>query len=272
MPELPEVETVRRGLEKILSENPVVENVVLRRPDLREPIPESLPQVLRNQEIVSIRRRAKYLLFETPDHTIINHLGMTGTWRIAPPGSEATHDHVYFNLRGGVRLAFNDPRRFGILDLATREKVTENKWLKHLGVEPLDAEFTAESMLAKAKGRSVPVKNFIMDQKVVVGVGNIYSSEALYLAGVKPQRQACRIQLSEWKSIVKNVQKVLSRSIERGGTTLNDYRQVEGHAGNFQNHLKVYGRTGEPCRKCREPVKMKVLGGRSTYWCSKCQK
>jgi formamidopyrimidine-DNA glycosylase len=272
MPELPEVETVRRGLEKIFATNNVIESVELRRPNLRETIPANLPTLLREKKVVSVRRRAKYLLLDTETETVISHLGMSGTWRVAPPGQEALHDHVYLNLKNGPRLAFNDPRRFGILDVAPKGQVFDNKWLKHLGLEPFDDAFTAEFMQRAARGRSAPVKNFIMDQKIVVGVGNIYAVEALFLAGIRPQRQAHRVQLTEWATLIKHIRAILLRSIEKGGTTLSDHRQVEGGSGAFQNQLRVYGRQGEPCRKCKKPVKMKTLAGRSTFWCAHCQK
>jgi formamidopyrimidine-DNA glycosylase len=272
MPELPEVETVRRGLERIFAVNNVIEKVELKRPDLREPIPTNLPALVAKQPILAVRRRAKYLLLDTPERTLISHLGMSGTWRVASVGEEELHDHVYLTLADGTRLAFNDPRRFGILDIATRADVFKNKWLKNLGLEPFDAEFTPVHMQKRARRRAVAVKNFIMDQKIVVGVGNIYASEALFMAGVKPARAARLVKTEEWTKIVKAVKKILQNAIDKGGTTLRDHRMVDGETGEFQTRLKVYDREGEPCTKCRTTVKMKVLGQRSTYWCPTCQK
>ncbi|MCB0341130.1 MAG: bifunctional DNA-formamidopyrimidine glycosylase/DNA-(apurinic or apyrimidinic site) lyase [Pseudobdellovibrionaceae bacterium] len=272
MPELPEVETVRSGLEQIIGRQAHIQKVEVRRFDLRFPVPPKLAGSLKGLPITAIKRRAKYLLFETPDGVFLNHLGMTGTWREAPVGDERRHDHIYIYLQSGLRLAFNDPRRFGYVDWLPHNKVVSSRWLGHLGPEPLDAKaFSGTYLKNKSMGRTGAVKNFIMDQAVVVGVGNIYASEALYRAGVRPAVAAGKVSKSRYDSLAKAITHVLKNAIKCGGTTLRDFRQAGGSEGYFQNKLAVYGRQGEPCQQCKTPIRKTTQSGRSSYWCPQCQ-
>lgn len=271
MPELPEVETVRAGLEKLLSDRPFVQKVKLMRADIRFPIPRELPKRLQGQKIQSVRRRAKYILFDTEKGAMLSHLGMTGSWRLAKLGDEDKHDHCYIELNDGRRLAFRDPRRFGILDWIEPGKEADHPRLKGLGVEPLSDAFNEEFLFEVSRKRRTPVKSLIMDQRIVVGIGNIYASETLFRAGVRPTKQAGRVTRAECAKIVKAAQEVLREAIAVGGSSIRDYRQTNGDEGGFQDHHFVYDRDGLPCRVCGCAIKSRVIGGRSTYWCTKCQ-
>ena len=271
MPELPEVETIRQGL----AENLVgaqIQSVKLRRRDLRAPIPRQLGRAIVGQQVDKIRRRAKYLLFDIGEHTLISHLGMTGSWTFNESNAYRAHDHVSFCLTDGRELVFNDPRRFGLLTIVPRGRENKCSWLSHLGVEPLAADFTAEKLRMLSSGRAIPVKNFLMDQKAIVGIGNIYASEILYRARVRPLRRVDRISIEMWREIVASAQEVLRAAIAGGGTTLRDYRSVNGQSGRFKNRLQVYGRAKLPCPTCSTAIRARVLAGRSTYWCQVCQK
>lgn len=271
MPELPEIETVRKGLENILKNQPVIKRVILKRADIRFPIPPTLPKRLANQPITSVRRRAKYLLIETPKVILLSHLGMTGSWRIAT--DEDKHDHCYIELADGRKLAFCDPRRFGLLDLVEIGGEEKHPRLKELGPEPLDTKtFTTAYLFQTSRKRKVATKVFIMNQNIVVGVGNIYASEALFRAGIRPTRQASQLTQEECGRLVKVIREVLVESIKAGGSTISDYRQAGGEEGGFQLTFQVYDRASEPCLKCKKPLRSKIVGGRSTYWCSHCQK
>lgn len=272
MPELPEVETVRHGLQDLLGPSAVIRAVRLMRADIRFPIPKEIPNKLAGQKITGIRRRAKYLLIDTMAGSLLCHLGMTGTWRLAVPGEEDKHDHCYLELNDGRRLAFRDPRRFGMLDWIERGAEERHPRLRELGVEPLDENaWSVESFFALSRKRQVAVKTFIMNQKILVGVGNIYASEALFRAGIRPTTLAGRLTLAECRRLVPAIREVLRESIAAGGSTISDFKSAGGSAGYFQNNFRVYDRAGEPCPQCRSPIKTKVLGGRSTFWCSTCQ-
>ena len=280
MPELPEVETVRVGLEKILLDLPIIKKVRLMRKDIRFVIPKELPKLLEGQKVTSVRRRAKYLLIETERVILLSHLGMTGSWRLVVEndekyGADGTdkHDHCYIEFENGQRLAFRDPRRFGILDMIKPGHEATHPRLKGLGVEPLDRElWTPEYLHQASRKRKVPVKVFIMDQKIVVGIGNIYASEALFYAKVRPQKLAGRLSHHECVHIVESSRAVLERAIVAGGSSIRDYRNAGGESGSAQTLHQVYDRGGEPCFTCGRPIRSKVMGGRSTYWCSHCQK
>lgn len=275
MPELPEVETVRSGLEKQLSEHPTITSVKLMRGDIRFEIPPELPVRLKGQRILGVRRRAKYLLIDTPKAILLSHLGMTGSWRFtdAKVSDADKHDHCYIELSDGRRLAFRDPRRFGMLDLVEPGREEEHPRLKSLGPEPLDSEhFNAGYLFKKSRKRHVAVKAFIMDQKIVVGVGNIYASEALFRARVRPQRLAGRLSQLDCERLVAAIHTVLSEAIVAGGSSIRDYRNASGESGAFQSSHQVYERGGDPCRICGATIRSKVIGGRSTYWCPSCQK
>lgn len=272
MPELPEVETVRAGLEKILQNGPVIERVELRRKDIRFQIPLDLPKRLKGQTILSVRRRAKYLLLETPKVILLSHLGMTGSWRIAKTGDENSHDHCVIYLHDGRRLVYRDPRRFGLLDLLELGGEKEHPRLKDLGPEPLDEKaFTAEYLFKMSRSRSVASKVFIMNQNIVVGVGNIYASEAMFAAGIRPHKNAGRLTLRECERLVSEIRKILAQAIEAGGSSIRDFQSAYGIAGGFQKEFRVYDRAGESCPVCKTTLKAKVMGGRSTFWCPNCQ-
>ncbi|MGZ3769594.1 MAG: bifunctional DNA-formamidopyrimidine glycosylase/DNA-(apurinic or apyrimidinic site) lyase [Bdellovibrio sp.] len=270
MPELPEVEVVRRGLEKILKETPVLERVELKRKDLREPIPAKKISTLVGEKIISVERRAKYLILRTAKGSLLSHLGMTGTWRVAGFGEEKNHDHIYLHFSGGLRLAYRDPRRFGCLDFM--QKMEDHPKLKHLGPEPLEEEFNGEALINSLANKTVALKTALMDQKIVVGVGNIYASEALFAAKIKPTLPAQKLSRKKADILVNEIKKILNKSIELGGSSISDFAQANGDSGYFQNTFTVYGRANEPCLSCGHAIKSFNLGGRNTFWCSRCQK
>ena len=272
MPELPEVETVRAGLERLLGSGAVIRAIALQRGDLRAPIPSQLPRRLRGATITGIRRRAKYLLFDTSQGILLSHLGMTGTWRLAPLGDERPHDHCYLHLMDGRRLAFRDPRRFGLLDLIDLGGEANHPRLVDLGPEPLDqAAFTIDHLLACCHGRKQALKPVIMDQQVVVGVGNIYAQEALFRARLRPTRPAGRLTRAEATVLVAHIRTVLAEAITAGGSTISDFRQAGGDGGYFQHNFQVYDRAGQPCAICGTALHGAVVGGRGTTWCRRCQ-
>jgi formamidopyrimidine-DNA glycosylase len=273
MPELPEVENVKLGLEELGIPGQTFRSVELLRENLRTPLSAELTARLPGRTILSIRRRAKFLLFETEDDVIISHLGMTGSWRTAGEAAEAArkHDHVRWVFASGLNLIFNDPRRFGILEIAPRAEVESTTWLKNLAPEPLGDDFTPEYLLGITRGRTAPIKAILMDQRYVVGVGNIYASEVLHRAAVRPGRAAGRVTRAEAHLLVDTIKVVLAEAIAAGGSTIKDYRNSHGDAGSFQERFRVYGRTDLPCVACGTKIRARVVGGRSTYWCSKCQ-
>lgn len=272
MPELPEVETVRKGLEDILKKKPEITKIELMRKDLRDPIPVKKVQSLVGQKVTSVERRAKYLLLKTPAGSLLSHLGMTGTWRLALPGDERLHDHIYLHFSGGLRLAYRDPRRFGVFDFVAHGEEDKHPKLKVLGYEPLSEAFTGEVLWRKFRGKAAAVKVAIMDQKIVVGVGNIYASEALFRAGIRPTTKAVKVSLEKCERLVFAIKEVLLESIAAGGSSISDYEQFSGESGYFQQRFKVYDRKGDKCVVCGTLVCAQTLGGRSTYWCSRCQK
>lgn len=274
MPELPEVEIVRRSLQKIVSLESVIIKVNLFRPNIRFEIPKIISKKLVNQKIISVERRAKYLLFKTPAGYLLSHLGMTGSWRILKLNEAYTpHDHFSLKFKDGRELVFRDPRRFGMIDFVENDEIKTHIRLKNLAPEPLDAgSFTDEYLFSKIKNRKSPIKNFIMDQKFVVGVGNIYASEVLFAAKINPNRKAYRLSKSDCVRLVRMIKDILSSAIERGGSTIRDFVSGDGEYGTFQNNFSVYGRCGQTCRKCGASIKTKMFSGRSTFWCPHCQK
>ena len=269
MPELPEVETTRRGIAAEITGRRVV-GWTIRNAALRWPV--ELPEALRGQTIASVGRRAKYLLLELDTGTLIIHLGMSGNLRIraadVPP---LKHDHLDLLLDDERVLRLNDPRRFG--SVHWQERAAGEHWLlAALGVEPLSAAFTGPYLKAAARGRRVAVKNLLMDGRVVVGVGNIYANEALFLAGIRPSLRAGRLTLASCERLVGRVRDVLRSAIEVGGTTLRDFVDSDGRPGYFQQSLYVYGRQGEPCRLCGTTLTLARLGQRATVFCPKCQR
>ncbi|WP_294614438.1 bifunctional DNA-formamidopyrimidine glycosylase/DNA-(apurinic or apyrimidinic site) lyase [uncultured Gilliamella sp.] len=268
MPELPEVETSRQGILPYLK-GQTIQQIIVRQPKLRWPIVKEITQA-QGQVILDVKRRAKYLLLQLTNNWIVIHLGMSGSLRILLNQQEITkHDHVDLVLSNGVTLRYTDPRRFGCwLWTNSIEDVSQ---LKHLGPEPLSDEFSAEYLLSKTKNRQVPVKSWIMDNHIVVGVGNIYASESLFMAGINPSRKVSSLQLFELKKLVKAIKQVLTKSIEQGGTTLKDFLQSDGKPGYFTQKLQVYGRTGQPCLICQYEIKSQKIGQRNTFYCEVCQ-
>ena len=269
MPELPEVETTVRGLAPVL-EGQVITRVTLRRPDLRRPFPEGLGQRLTGARVTSLGRRAKYGLIDTDrGDTLIFHLGMSGRWRIDPEDI-GKHDHFVIQT-ARHRLALNDPRRFGSLDLVPTAELAMWPPFAALGPEPLGPGFTA-AHLARAFGdRTAPVKALLLDQRVVAGLGNIYVCEALFLSRIAPTRPAGTIARPRLDKLVAAIREVLAAAIEAGGSTLRDYARPDGELGYFAKQWRVYGREGEPC-ECGGRVERRVDSGRSTFWCPACQK
>ena len=270
MPELPEVETTRRGIEPAVTAR-VIDRIVVREPRLRWRIPDELPALAAGQRVQQLRRRAKYLLFDLERGSMILHLGMSGSLRVMPAGTPVLpHDHVDIVLETGQCLRYNDPRRFGSL-LWTEEDPLTHPLLRLLAPEPLSDDFDAAYLARVASGRKVAIKQLLMNSQRVVGVGNIYASEALFHAGIRPQRSAARVRSDEFPRLVKAIRKVLRAAIREGGTTLRDYVNPEGMPGYFRQKLFVYERGGEPCRVCRTPIRQIVQGQRSTYYCPTCQ-
>jgi formamidopyrimidine-DNA glycosylase len=271
MPELPEVETTRCGILPVLK-NQRITKVVVRDARLRWPVPPEFAERLTGQRIRDVHRRAKYLLIELERGTVIWHLGMSGSLRVLQCGAiPQLHDHIDVELGSGRLLRFNDPRRFGCA-LWTGDDPNEHELIAHLGPEPLDDAFDVEYLVGKARKRSVAIKQFIMNAEIVVGVGNIYASEALFRAGIRPRRAAGRVKRDELGKLVVAIKTVLGEAIKVGGTTLRDYVNANGSPGYFRQKLFVYERAGEPCRRCKTTVLQIVQGGRSTYYCPQCQK
>ncbi len=269
MPELPEVETTRRGIEPWITGR-VITGWQLRQPRLRWPV--VLPDSLRGERIVRVVRRAKYLVLETARGAVIVHLGMSGSLRLIQRDNVAgRHDHVDLEFDRGHVLRLTDPRRFGSVHYHAGDWRTH--WLiRDLGVEPLGADFTGEFLHAAAKGRRTAVKHLLMDARVVVGVGNIYANESLFLAGIRPRLAAGRLSRVRSDALVDAVRDVLGRAIQAGGTTLRDFVGGNGAAGHFAVSLNVYGRAGEPCYQCGAPLKGVRTGQRATVYCANCQR
>ncbi|MGH8482110.1 MAG: bifunctional DNA-formamidopyrimidine glycosylase/DNA-(apurinic or apyrimidinic site) lyase [Nevskiaceae bacterium] len=280
MPELPEVETVRRGLAPHVVGR-VIERVIVRDRRLRWPIARGFERKLAGRTIRAVDRRGKYLLLDlggsptdAPDgrDRVILHLGMTGRLSLIAPGRAVQkHDHLDLELSGGLVLRLNDPRRFGAALWWPASHPT-HMLLKHMGPEPFADGFGADYLFGLARGRSAPVKNFLMDGRVVVGVGNIYAVESLFRAGIRPQRAAGRVTRAGYAKLARAVRDVLSDAIAAGGTTFRDFRNSNDQPGYFVQKLNVYDRAGEPCRKCRTPIKRLVIGQRSSYYCPACQR
>lgn len=268
MPELPEVETTRRGIAPHLL-GQQIDKFVIRQAKLRWPVSTELQQ-LQGASIDEVQRRGKYLLLETANGTALMHLGMSGSLRIcAADLSAEKHDHVDLVLNNGTALRLRDPRRFGAVLWAGCGEL--HPLLANLGVEPLTADFTAEYLLERANKRQVSIKEFIMNSHIVVGVGNIYANESLFMAGINPKRAAGQVNLAELQRLVVAIKAVLNRAIEQGGTTLRDFVREDGQTGYFQIELQVYGRGQQPCMKCGTLVQQIRQGQRSTWYCPHCQ-
>jgi formamidopyrimidine-DNA glycosylase len=271
VPELPEVETTRRGIAPHLSGRRVA-SVEIREPRLRWPVPAALARELPGQPVRGVTRRAKFLIIESPVGHLILHLGMSGSLRVVsrdlPPEK---HDHLDVVMDGGCCLRFRDPRRFGAA-LWTTDDPLEHPLLKNLGPEPLEAQFTAEWLYRHSRRRRIAVKSLLMNSRMVAGVGNIYASEALYLAGIHPKRPAGRISLERYQRLVTAVREVLGNAIAAGGTTLRDFVNSDGNPGYFSQKLLVYGREDETCDDCGSHIRCRIIGQRSTYYCPRCQR
>ena len=280
MPELPEVETTRRGIAPYV-ENQQISEVIVRNGRLRVPVPEALADDLVGRYIGNLRRRAKYLLLPLENgqsepggqaRTLLWHLGMSGSLRIAQVGDlPKKHDHLDLVFSNGHILRYHDPRRFGFVDWLAGDEYSDKR-LARLGPEPLSPDFTGQRLYRLSRGKRVAVKPFLMDNQVVVGVGNIYASEALFMAGIDPRREAGRVSLARYQRLAAAAQEVLAAAITQGGTTLRDFVSGQGEPGYFAQRLNVYGRHGEPCRRCGEELKRITLGQRASVYCPLCQR
>ena len=269
MPELPEVETTKRGVAPHVEGKKLI-GMTARRSDLRWPVPDGLGEKISGFLLRSVSRRGKYLLFHFDTGVMLVHLGMSGNLRIVSADTPVMkHDHVDWDF-GHCVMRFNDPRRFG--SVLWSEDPSVHPLLANLGPEPLSDEFSFEYLYAATRGRSVPIKSLIMDSGVVVGVGNIYANEALFLSGVRPGRAAKRLTRKEAQLLVENIKEVLAKAISRGGTTLRDFVGGDGKPGYFAQELYVYGREGELCKRCGKPLKAKKIAQRATVYCPACQR
>lgn len=270
MPELPEVETTCRGIAPFVT-GKVISEVIVREHRMRQPIPPQLPRILTGQSVYAVTRRAKYLLLQMDHGHLLLHLGMSGSLRIidkeTPP---QRHDHVDI-VFDEIALRLRDPRRFGMV-LWMEIPPQQHPLLRKLGPEPLGDDFSGEYLYRKSIRRSVAIKQFIMNSHIVVGVGNIYASEALFRAGIRPTRAAGRISEKRYVRLAEAIRSVLDEAISQGGTTLRDFQQQDGRPGYFAQQLEVYGRQGEPCPACGSPIKAVTIGQRSSFFCTKCQR
>lgn len=288
MPELPEVETVRRGLAPVM-EGRVIARADIRRPDLRWPLPEGMAARLAGKRVLRLRRRSKYILADLDSaETLIVHLGMSGRMLISQPDiprdapgvffhrhpAPEKHDHVVLDMADGTRITFNDARRFGAMDLVATADCDLHRMLAGLGPEPLGNSFSEDYLVGRLKGRAMPVKTALLDQRIVAGLGNIYVCEVLFRAGIAPSRAAGRIAAARVAGLVPIIRTVLEEAIEAGGSSLRDYRQTGGELGYFQHAFRVYGREGAPCTApgCTGIVRRIVQSGRSSFYCPHCQR
>ena len=283
MPELPEVETVRRGLTPAL-EGRILVRVEARRPDLRVPLPEHFAKRLTGRRVMKLDRRAKYLLLHLDDHMVlVIHLGMSGSLRVEGQGLGRfhhergklnAHDHVVFETDQGVSVTYNDPRRFGLMTLVSENGLAQDRLFAGMGPEPLGSDLTPNYLLEAASKRRTPVKSLLLDQHIVAGLGNIYVCEALHRAHIHPERQASTLKKAEVKRLVPAIQDILLAAIEAGGSSLRDFQQTSGELGYFQHQFAVYDRSDQPCPTpaCKGTIARLVQSNRSTYFCPSCQK
>lgn len=283
MPELPEVETVRRGLAPAM-EGAIIARADVNRPDLRWPFPDRMADRLTGQTVLRLRRRSKYILADLGSgETLLIHLGMSGRMTVSgdPLGrfvrdhpATQKHDHVVFHMENGARITFNDPRRFGAMDLLDTATADQHKLLAVLGPEPLGNDFNEQVLLDAFKGRNTPVKSALLDQRIVAGLGNIYVCEVLFRAKLSPRRKAGQISAKRVGALVPIIRQVLNDAIDAGGSSLRDFRQADGELGYFQHSFDVYGREGDPCRTpdCTGTIARIVQSGRSSFYCAQCQR
>ncbi len=283
MPELPEVETVKRGLQPAL-EGHVILRAEVNRPDLRWPFPENMAQRLEDARVISLRRRSKYILADlSTGETLIIHLGMSGRmlidqknaaeFHLNPPLAEK-HDHVVLYTDAPARIAFNDARRFGAMDLAPTDSLEKHWLIEKIGPEPLGNTFDETYLAAQLKRRKTPIKSALLDQRIVAGLGNIYVCEVLHRTGISPKRKASDLSKARAYSLVPIIRQVLTEAIDAGGSSLRDHRQTNGDLGYFQHAFSVYDREGEPCQKegCKGEINRIVQSGRSSFYCPSCQR
>ncbi|RUM53619.1 MAG: DNA-formamidopyrimidine glycosylase [Methylococcus sp.] len=271
MPELPEVETTRRGIEPHILKL-VIKAVVIRQPRLRWPVPDSLKTVLPGQRFTEVGRRGKYLLLRTRTGTLIIHLGMSGSLRLVGDNSQfCKHDHVDIVFAEGLCLRYHDPRRFGCL-LWTPDDPNNHSLIASMGPEPFSDDFNGEYLYKTARNRGSSIKAFLMDSRVVAGIGNIYANEALFLSGIDPRRRAGKISRSRLQALCTAIEGVLENSIRQGGTTLRDFVNESGQPGYFQQTLSIYNKEGQPCPRCRLPIRKCRTNQRSTFYCGHCQR
>lgn len=270
MPELPEVEVVKRGLQKVFSAKPLLQEIQIYRKDLRFPIPKKQLQGFVGAVFLGVERRAKYLVLKTDRGDLLSHLGMSGAWRIEAVRTEKNHDHIRLVLSNGVQLVYNDPRRFGLFEVLDAKNLKRR--FGHLGFEPFDSELTAEVLKKALAATATTVKVALMNQQLIVGVGNIYASEILFRSRVSPLRKSSRVKLAECIEILQQTRAVLDQAIRLGGSSIDSFHDTQGSAGDFQNQHLVYDRKGQPCSVCQTEIRAKTIGGRSTYWCPRCQR
>ncbi|MFT6218007.1 MAG: formamidopyrimidine-DNA glycosylase [Cycloclasticus pugetii] len=271
MPELPEVETTRRGIAPHI-EGKQVSQVIVRQAKLRWPVSPEVSTLLPGLCINHVKRRAKYLLLETDKGTLIIHLGMSGSLRIVQASTTPEkHEHIDIIFSNNTCLRYKDPRRFGSL-LWSTDVIENHKLIQHLGPEPLSDAFNIDDFYPKAQLKKTPIKSFIMDGQVVVGVGNIYASEALFQAGIRPKRAANKVSKKRLINLVFAIKKILAQAIQQGGTTLKDFVNSDGNPGYFQQTLNVYGQKDKPCPRCKAPIKQIIIAQRSTFYCTHCQR
>lgn len=271
MPELPEVETVARNLTDILKPPFQILEWRFFRKDLRFPIPQKKLKQLENSEIQKIGRRAKYLLLETESEVVISHLGMTGSWRVEKQGWEKRkHDHLAFRFNKDQFLVYEDARRFGFVEVCKKSDMA--KRFHGVGVEPLDSDFNESQVTAQFKKLNAPIKNALMNQKLVVGIGNIYASEILFKAKVSPLKKCSKITHESYQKIWFFSREILNEAIAHGGSTVENYKNSFGESGDFQNRHQVYGHAGQKCPICATLIKSKIIAGRNTFWCCTCQR
>ena len=274
MPELPEVETVVRGIRPFV-ENKTINDIIVRNPNLRYKMPDGFSNTIVGAKINNVSRRAKYILLEADnDQVIVVHLGMSGSLIAYTEQQDAykKHDHVVFIMEGQEYLIYNDPRRFGLVVSIAKDELEQHKFFKHLGPEPLTNRFNAEYLCEALANKKAPIKTALMDNMIVVGVGNIYASESLFRSGIKPTRAANSVSETELERLTYAIREVLQEVIDSGGSTLRDYVNSSGDSGYFQHHFAVYGRENETCERCGATVKRIKQAGRSTFFCDSCQK
>ena len=289
MPELPEVETVKRGLEPVLKGRKIM-RVETRRDDLRFPFPPGFATRLSGAKVEQLSRRAKYILVDLDNgFSLLVHLGMTGRFTVLSPmgaanlgefyfeagageGADGPHDHVVFHLEEGVRLVYSDPRRFGMLDLVETRSANQHKLLRDIGVEPLGNGLSADYLAQKFKGKAAPLKAALLDQRIIAGLGNIYVCEALFRAKLSPRRKAGSVKPEKLEALVRHIRDILNEAILAGGSTLQDFQGADGTKGEYQQRFLVYGLEGEPCSNCGKPIKRLVQSGRSSFYCGSCQR